>query len=72
MSARNVLLCVALLLPQLFAQTVVTNPTTTQSIAQPAGTRFNVNNLGGILFADQFAWSQSPSAHSQPDLTRLL
>jgi hypothetical protein len=37
------------------AQTVVTNPTTSQNIAQPAGTSFNVNRQGSIRFADQFS-----------------
>jgi hypothetical protein len=55
----------------LFAQNVVTNPTGSQSIVQPAGTRFNVNDSGGVLYADQFTWSQSPSGSLSAGLNTL-
>lgn len=36
------------------SQTIVANPTASQTIAQPANTRLNVNRFEGIVFADQF------------------
>lgn len=37
-----------------FSQTIVGNPTTSQTINQPANTSLNVNRLEGVVFADQF------------------
>src|SRR5258705_12228885 len=39
----------------LLAQNVVTNPTGTQTIVQPAGTNLNVNRFETIRYADQFS-----------------
>jgi hypothetical protein len=40
-------------------QTVVENPSGSQTIAQPSGTEFNVNRFEGILFANQFSSVQT-------------
>jgi hypothetical protein len=37
-----------------FSQTIVGNPTTSQTINQPANTSLNVNRFEGVVFADQF------------------
>jgi hypothetical protein len=47
-------------------QDIVGNPTTTQTITQPAGTWFNVNRFEKILFADRFSSIQSLITNSCP------
>jgi hypothetical protein len=40
---------------------VTTNPSATQSIAEPAGAVFTANRFGQKRMADQFNWKQSPT-----------
>jgi len=47
-------LCGALMSGFGLAQTIVGNPTATQTVNQPTGTRLNVNRFEGTVFADQF------------------
>jgi hypothetical protein len=48
-------------LGMLAQQPVLLNPTSTQTIVQPATTWLTVNDFAQIRFADQFAWAQFPS-----------
>jgi hypothetical protein len=45
----------ALTASQGFCQTIVGNPSATQTINQPTNTRLNVNRIEGVIFADQFS-----------------
>jgi hypothetical protein len=56
----RVLLVGLLLSAALLAQNVVTNPTGSQNIVQPAQTQLNVNNLENTIYVDQFNWSIAP------------
>lgn len=40
---------------------IASAPGSTQTIAQPPGTAFNVNNINGIRTAAQFNWTRSPA-----------
>jgi hypothetical protein len=67
LKVHNVLLLLLACLTLGDAQTVVTNPTASQTIAQPVSggttTSLNINNLENARYADQFNWIQSPSAN---------
>jgi len=46
-----------------YAQTVVTNPTTNQNIVQPVNTSFSANNYGSIRYVTaSYNWTQAPSS----------
>ena len=45
------------------SQTIVGNPTATQTITQPVGTSLNDNTFNSVRWvASSYNWSQSPSA----------
>lgn len=59
--ARAIAIQVLCLSLSVVAQNVVTNPSTSQIVAQPTGTTLSANVDNEVRFASQFQWSQSPT-----------